>query len=62
MKNLKQEANCVVFALVFTLYLLLQLIYTVEPSNLLKTNRFCSLTRGGAQTINKNHPFRDDNF
>ena len=36
-------ANCVVFALVFILDLLLRLIYVVEPRNLMSMKRFHSL-------------------
>jgi hypothetical protein len=48
----KQAASRVVSALVFTLYLLLHLVCTVQPCNSLKTKRFRSLSPGGAETTN----------
>jgi hypothetical protein len=49
----KQAASRVVSALIFTLDLLLQLVYTVQPCNSLKTKRFRSLSPGGAETIKR---------
>ena len=44
----KQATSCLVFALVIILNLLLQLVSTIKPSNLLKTNQFRSLSPSGA--------------
>ena len=49
--NNKQAANHVISALVFTLDLILSLISTIQPCNLLKMKPFHRLSFGGGETI-----------